>query len=195
MRPPHVRPIALATALATALAALPAGGACASRPNVQVNTTVTPEARFGRYRTFTILTPRRTGANPAAADDPMVENSIINRALRDSLRRALEARGYRPGGPDADLAVAYYAAARQALDVTTVDYGYPYRAWWWSDRTREEIRPITQGTVVVDVIDRRSDRLVWRDTGRTEVSDDQRQYTSQLGRAVDEIVRKLPKPS
>lgn len=181
-----LRPLALALAVASA------GAGCASSPATRVSTTVAPEAQFGRYRTFVVMTPRPRDVNPAASDDPMVENSITNRALRDDIQRALQARGYAPGGPDADFAVAYYTAAKQALDVQNVDYGYPYRPWWYGAREQQVITPITQGTVVIDVIDRRSNRLVWRGTGRAEVSTDQAKYTAQLERAVNDVVQKLP---
>ncbi|HEY0776934.1 MAG TPA: DUF4136 domain-containing protein, partial [Gemmatirosa sp.] len=165
-----------AVVAAAALAAV--GTGCASTPSVRVNTTVAPEAQFGSYHTFNILSPRPRDVNPASGDDPMVDNSITNRALRDDLRQALVAKGYAPGGPQADFSVAYYAAARKALDVSTVDYGYPYRRWW-GPREEQEVRQVNQGTVVIDVIDRRTNRLVWRGTGRTEVSDDQNRYTAQ----------------
>lgn len=193
MRPSTVRPLALALAVAASGAVGTVVTACASSPATHVSTTVAPDAQFGRYRTFTIMTPRPRNPNPAAADDPMVENSITNRALRDDLRRALEARGYTPGGPDADFSVAYYAAARQTLDVQNVDYGYPFRPWWFGAREQQVVTPITQGTVVVDVIDQRTKQLVWRGTGRAEVSDDQAKYTAQLERAVNDVVQKLPR--
>ncbi len=183
-----------ALVVAAALAAIGTGCATAA-PAVHVNTTVAPEAQFGNYRTFNILTPRPHDVNPAASDDPMVDNSITNRALRDDLREALVARGYAPGGDQADFSVAYYAAAKKALDVSTVDYGYPYRPWWYGARDRQEVREVNQGTVVIDVIDRRTSRLVWRGTGRTEVSDDQTRYTAQLARAVSDVIQKLPRPS
>lgn len=52
--------------------------------------------------------------------------------------------------------------------------------------------PIDQGTVVVDVVDARSNQMVWRGTGQTQVSNDQGQYTQQLGRAVADVIQKLP---
>lgn len=183
-------------ALVTAAVVAATATGCASAPAaVNVNTTVAPEAQFGAYHSFVILTPRPQNANPAAADDPMVDNSITNRALRDDLRQALVARGYVPGGEQADFSVAYYAAAKKALDVSTVDFGYPYRPWWFGNREQQEVRQVNQGTVVIDVIDRRTNRLVWRGTGRTEVSDDQSRYTAQLERAVNTVIQKLPRPA
>ncbi len=163
--------------------------ACASG-GVNVRTQVAPQASFGTYRTFTILTPHMNGGNPATQDDPMLDNSITNQAIRAEIRRDLEARGYRPGGANADVGVAFYAAARQTLDVTNVNYGYPYRPWWWGDR--QEVVPVTQGTVVVDVIDRHTNRLVWRGSGRSEVSDNPQQYATQVRTAIDKVLGKLP---
>ena len=198
MRPINPRPLALTLGLALGAAA------CASAPaGVRVNTTVAPEAQFGTYHTFAVLTPHMPGgpaaaaANPAAADDPMVDNSITNRGLRRSIDSAFAARGYTAAASPAtaDLSVAYYTAAKQALDVQNVDYGYGYAyrpLWWGAGRQQQVITPVDQGTVVIDVVDRRTNQLVWRGTGRTEVSTDQAKYTAQLGRAVSDVVQKLP---
>ncbi len=170
-------------------------GACASAPPaVQVNTTVAPQAQLAAYRTFHILTPQMPSTNPAAQDDPMIDNSVTNRALRTDIRQALVARGYAPvPSPDeADLKVAYYTAAKQTLDVQTVNYGYPYRPWWYGAREQQVVTPIEQGTVVIDLIDRRTNQLVWRGTGRTQITQDQAKYTEQLGRAVADVLQKLP---
>lgn len=167
--------------------------ACASS-NVDVQTQVAPQANFGSYRTFNMMTPRNAGrrsANPATQADPMLDNSITNQAMRNEIRQRLEALGYQSGGRDADLGVAVYAASRQTLDVTNVDYGYPYRPWWWGPR--QEVRPVTEGTVVIDVVDRRANRLIWRGVGRGEVSDNPDDYAKDLRTAVDEVLKKLPR--
>jgi hypothetical protein len=166
-----------------------AAAGCASNP-VDVNTQLAPQAAFATYRTFQLMTPHSSG-NPAEQNDPMLDNSITNQAMRSEIRQRLESLGYRPGGRDADIGVAVYAASRQALDVTNVDYGYPYRPWWWGPR--ERVRPITQGTVVIDVIDRRTNRLVWRGSGRGEISDNPDEYAKELRTAVDEVLKKLPR--
>ena len=172
------------------LALLAAG--CASNPNVTVRTQVAPEASFQNYHTFMIMRPTLRNPNPAAADNPMLDNSITNDAIRLELRRQLEARGYTADGRDADIGIAFYAASRQTLDVTNVDYGYPYRPWWL--RPRQQITPVTEGTVVIDVIDRRTNRLVWRGSGRSQVSDDPGEYSKDLKYAVAQVLKKLPKP-
>ncbi len=165
---------------------------CASG-NVNVRTQLAPQANFGSYRTYQLMTPH-IGAgrgNPAAQNDPMLDNSITNQALRSEIRQRLDALGYRPGDGDADIGVAVYAASRQALDVTTVDYGYPFRPWWFGPR--QEVVPVTRGTVVIDVVDRHANRLVWRGVGRSEVSDNPDDYARDLKNAVDQVLRKMPR--
>lgn len=174
--------------VATAMAA-----ACASTPNVNVKTQLAPQASFGSYHSFTVMSPRIGSGNPAAQDDPMLESSISNQAIRQEIRRQLEARGYRADGQNADLGIAFYAASRQGLDVRNVDYGYPFRPWWWRDR--QEVTPITEGTVVIDVIDRHTNKLVWRGTGRSQLSDDTGQYSKYVTAAIDQVLAKLPASS
>src|SRR5665213_2017554 len=72
--------------------------ACASG-NVNVNTQVAPEANFGSYHTFQVMSPRgRRSGNPASQADPMLNNSITNRAMRSEIQQRLEALGYQAGG-------------------------------------------------------------------------------------------------
>lgn len=109
----------LARLTTLALAAAAAGG-CSSTPGVRVNTTTAPAAQFAAYHTFAIMTPRlqNQASNPAASDDPMVDNSATNQALKSDIQSALVARGYTPAAAGAaDFRVAYYTASKQKLDV------------------------------------------------------------------------------
>lgn len=181
----------LACAVAIILGSVAGSVAGCASGNVDVTTQVAPQAAFGSYRTFQIMTPRISGGNPAAQDDPMINNSITNQALLAEIRQRLEGSGYQPGGRGADIGVAAYAASRQTLDVTNVDYGYPFRPWWWGPR--QQLMPVTQGTVVIDVVDRHANRLVWRGIGRSEISDNPDEYSRELRTAVDQVLKKLPR--
>src|SRR5262249_24329893 len=82
-------------------------GACGG--GVQVQTAVSPDANLSRLRTFRIMrAPERNRPATSSLLQPMIESSGANRALRDGIQQALEARGYQPARDDADFAVAYY---------------------------------------------------------------------------------------
>jgi hypothetical protein len=175
--------------LFTAAAATLLLAACSH--NVQVRTQAAPNFTTAGRSTFRILpTPQRRDGASMDANDPMLSSSITYRALHDDVRQALESRGYRPAGSGpADLDVAVYAAARQALDVRTYDYGYTWRGW---PREYTEVTPYERGTVLIDLVDPATHQLLWRGQGAAAVSDDPNRYVDQLGKVVNEIAKKVP---
>lgn len=205
--PSTMHRITVARALPTTLiiAGALAASACASA--VQVRTQLAPDAMVAGRRTFRIMSvpPRRADVASARSDDPMLANSITNRALVDDLTRAFEARGYTPSADSATFSVAYYASAREKLDITNWDYGYPNwgygwgRRGWWGPRFGPSPYPAvtqyTEGTVVIDVIDPASKNLLWRGEGVSDVSDDPATYSKQLNKTVTAIVSKFPAAS
>jgi hypothetical protein len=166
-------------------------------PAIHVRTAADPDANLASLRTFRVLpTPTPRGAAPTSKMDPMLQNSIMNRELRADLAQAFDARGYSADTTSPDFAVAYYASARDKLNVTYWDYGYPFwRPWrWaWGPAPVAQVSEYTQGTVIVDVIDPSSGRLLWRGRGVSKVSDNPKTYERELAKAVTAIVDKFPK--
>jgi len=159
--------------------------------NIDVRTASIPNFSLAGRSTFRILPmPRRSNNAPLGLTDPMLANSITNRALHDYIRRSLESRGYRPAdrGP-ADFDVAAYASAREALDISTYNYGYTWRGW---PRQYTQVTPYKRGTVIIDLVDPATHQLLWRGQGVASVSDDPNEYIGQLGKVVKATVNKLP---
>jgi len=181
--------------LATPAAIILALTACAS---VDVRTVTSPDANLQTLRTFAIM-PHPTQQSPSAPseNDPMLVNSISNRALRADLVKGFEDRGYALSETP-DFSVAYYASTKDKLDVTYWDYGYPYYpGWWgWGGGFRSygpTVTQYTQGTVIVDVIDPRTKELLWRGQGVANVSDNEAQYEQDLWKTVTAILDKFPR--
>ena len=170
--------------------ALALGTACG--PSIHVNVLASPEANFAGLHTFRILqVPQRRRGNPNVPNDPMLVNSISYRALRQALRSEFEKRGYTVAEEQPDFTVAYYAAAREKLDVTVWDYGYGWRPRWGPGRVAS-VDTYTQGTVIVDVVDPATHELLWRGRGVSAVSDDPDQYAKDLQEAAAAIVAHFP---
>lgn len=178
------------TGLGLAFALAVAG--CSSA--IQVRTMVAPEATLTTQRTFRLLDApvRRDGRPTTGADDPMVNNSIANRALRDRIIRAFTARGYQLVERDADLMVAFYASARETVDVSVWDYGFPIRSRWPRPAYQQVLTEVTEGSVVIDVIDPRTRELLWRGEGRSRLSSDPAENVRELARAAEKVVRQYP---
>jgi hypothetical protein len=187
---------------------------------VQVRTAVEPTADLAGLHTFHVLTPPARSANAAAlsTNDPMLDNSITNRALKSDLAQALESRGYAAAPRQAaDFLVAYYAGTSQKLDTTywgpNFDPGWRYsyrgrRAWAWPyygaayygglnpwAYGRATVTSTTEGKVIVDIIDPKTSELLWRGQGVEPVSTDATKYASALQGVVNAIVAKFPQAS
>jgi hypothetical protein len=188
---------------------------CAS--GVQVRTAVEPNANLAGLHSFYVLTPpaRSTNAAPLAANDPMLDNSITNRALRGDLTQALESRGYAAASrQSADFLVAYYAGTSQKLDTTywapafDPAWRYRYRGrrdWAWPyygaayyggmnpwNQGRTTVTSTTEGKVIVDFTDPSTNELIWRGQGVEPVSSDPVKYASDLQTVVNAIVARFP---
>jgi len=188
-------------------AALLALAACA--PGISVRTALSPDASLRGLRTFRIQAtpkPKIAGA-VSSTNDPMLVNSISNRALRNDLVQEFAGLGYVASDSNPDFCVAYYASTNQQLDVTYWDYGYAWQPHWWSGWGRRwgrgwggdwgmqsgpTVTQYTQGTVIVDVFDPKTKDLLWRGQGVAAVSDNEQQYEQELKKTVAAIVDKFP---
>ena len=123
----------------------------------------------------------------------MIDNSIANRALRDGIARAFQNRGYLMNEMSPDFTVAFYATAREKLDVTVWDYGYPFWRRWPPYRyPAQTMTEYTEGSVIVDVLDAKNGALLWRGEGKAQVEDDPIKMVQQLVKAAEAIVARFP---
>jgi len=134
--------------------------ACATGP--RISSEVDPQADFGRYRSFAFYSP--------LAIEAQGYSTPTSSRIKAAARAQMEARGYAYDPASPDLWVNLNAYLRERQDVTTmpeVDYAfyYSYRARsyvavpYWRDRT--DVRRYTEGTLNVDLVDARQNRLVW----------------------------------
>lgn len=163
-------------------------------PRTEVRTIASPDAGFSGLHGFRMLPgpARRSGQAATLSDDPMINNSIANRALRAQIVKSFTELGYEESARGADFAVAFYASAREKLDVTEWDYGYPFFPRWGRP-TQQWVTTYTEGTVIVDVL-RASDRvLFWRGEGHTALTNDPKENLERLENAARAIVAKFPR--
>jgi hypothetical protein len=167
----------------------------ACRSGIEVRTMAAPDAGLATLHTFRMLSDptRRDGRAVTGADDPMISNSIANRAIREQIVKSFEKRGYVLDERNADFAVAFYATAREKLDVAMWDYGYPFAPGWPRYSTPiQSVVQYTEGSVVIDVVRWPTRELLWRGEGKAELSDNPGENVKQLAKAAEAIVGKFP---
>ena len=163
---------------------------------VAVRTIVAPKVSLSELRTFHLLpTPRRRDAPPVTgAYDPMLDNSVANRAIRESVASAFLDGGYTNEVWVPDFVVAVYASAQYRLDLSMWKCGYAYWPQWrWIGTPRQETMLYDHGTVIVDVLNPITLELLWRGSARAVVSDDPAENTRQLQNVAAAIVERFPR--
>src|SRR3954467_14382591 len=146
------------TALLAATCAL---AACST---VTVTTDYDHSAPFGKYKTYVLA--------PAKRDQTLSPASEA--ALRDALRTELAARGITEAtSGKADLAIVRHVFLQDKVSVQQyTDWGYgphgamPYRygtygVWTGAPRTYTDVSQYTQGTMILDVVDTHTKKLVF----------------------------------
>jgi len=129
--------------------------------------------------------------------DPLANNAIWANDVKDAIRRDLTEHGMieATDGPP-DFFVAFYVGLQDRYDMSSIDYGMPffhrgYRSGWWGWPRGYDVWavPYTQSTVIVDVIDARTNQLVWRGHDVDTLNADHPDKT--LSKAVDNVLSRF----
>jgi hypothetical protein len=120
---------------------------------------------FTQYRTYDWGPPDAlpTG-DPRLDKDPFFQDHVAG-----AVEKALAAKGFeRSSNAAPDLLIHYHASITHRLDVNRVDrqYGYCYGVGCEPDVTEYEA-----GTLVLDVVDTRTNRVIWRGWAQDTIED------------------------
>lgn len=144
---------------------------------------------FGEYVTYD-WEPR----DSVPVGDPRLDNNpFFNDYLQGAIEKRLAAKGYAPAeGQQPDLLIHYHANVSQKLDVYGADreYGYTYGV------REPQVVDYEQGTLVVDIVDARTKRVVWRGWAQdtmTGIIDNQDRLEKQVDEGVSKMMQLLPR--
>lgn len=163
--------------------------ACSS---VTVNTDYDPGADFAALKTYAWLA-RKAGAT----GDPRLDSTLLHERIRSAVEAQLAARGYEKVAVGrADFLVAYHTAIERKIDVDTIYRGYGYRsgAWGWGVGHETVVYEYDRGTLLLDVLDPKAHRLLWRGSASAIVSEQStpEQRTKRVNEAVAKLLDRFP---
>ncbi len=119
---------------------------------------------FSQLRTFAFRTER-------SSDDPLATNTIQAERIQNALASQLQANGFMPATDNPDFIVAFYSRTRERTRVQSFGfgpgfgwgYGIPFRGRWrWGYGPDIWTTTYMQGCVMADIIDSKTNELVWR---------------------------------
>jgi hypothetical protein len=157
---------------------------------MRVSSHVDRERDFTRYRTFDW-----GPADALPAGDPRLErNAFFQDHIQGAIERHMAARGFERTDPATapDVRLHFHAVIDRRIDVNLLDYqsGYCSRSDCQAGVSRYE-----EGTLVVDMIDVRTNRLVWRGWAQDSVEgvlDNQDRLARKIEDAVRLMFERLP---
>jgi len=141
-----------------------------------------------RYRSYGWAPPDRLSTG-----DPRLDNNpFFQQRLQSGVEKQLAAKGFEKrasGTPD--LVVHYHASVTQRIDVGGIDREY-------ANCERAECQPSVYeaGTIVLDLVDARTNTLVWRGWAKDSfdgVIDNQDWMEQKIDEAVTRIMERLPR--
>jgi hypothetical protein len=168
----------------TSLAILCILAACNTAPPVTVKTDYDHAATFGKYHTYALDTAS-IGLSPTG-----------NAALQSSLRSSLAGRGLKEAGNNSDLYIVPTVFTQEKLNVMPgggyTFYPSSYGRYRMGTRTlNAEVQQYTEGTLVIDFVDRKTHKIVYRGLGQAAVGSTERNANA-IQEAVNKIVAAYP---
>lgn len=160
--------------------------------NVAVTTDFDHLAPFSQYRTYTLV-----------PDNEQIKLSPSSEAaLRETLRANLARHGISETSENADLHVVRHISTKEKLAIhQSSDWGYAgmpygygrYSMWVGAPRTYTDVSQYTEGTLILDFVDAKTQKLVFRGVGTGTVSDPETN-AERIKEAVEKIVKDFPSP-
>ncbi|MGZ3458198.1 MAG: DUF4136 domain-containing protein [Archangium sp.] len=171
--------------------------------SIKTSTNYDPNAvqEVASYRTYAWL-PMKEGG------DPRIHNPIIQARVQQAVDRDLQGRGYKrvDPGQNPDFEMGWHGAVDKKVEADVINsyYGYAWDPWYdpfygpvaygGAGVPQTVVREYTQGTLILDVVDAKSDKLVWRGTAQAELSEhsDAKKSQKLINSAVEKMLAKFP---
>jgi hypothetical protein len=158
--------------------------ACSS---LQVHQDWDPAANFNNFRTY-----QWKDATP-------VKNQLLDQRIVQAVNQQLAAKGLKQVDSGADLFVTYHGSVSEQLNYQTTGYGYGMGGWYGPGYggvgvSNTTVQQIPIGTLVIDLVDVKTNQMVWRSTASDDLrqSDNPQQAQSRIDNAVKAMFSRWP---
>jgi hypothetical protein len=187
------------------LALVAAAALLAACSTVQIDSEYDRGTDFTRLKTF-----RWVDTPPVNIGDPRIDDQVLQARVQMAVNRELEAKGLRRiDGPDADVLVNYAANVVEKMTGESVNDKYGYgpgdgwtqgarQGWSWGlgayDAPGVPATYYEEGSIIIDLIDPATKRLMWRGSASTVVTleDDDEVRRQRLNDAIQRVFTQYP---
>jgi hypothetical protein len=136
-----------------------------------------PAAPFATFKTYAW-----TAGTPAS--NPFAEEQI-----HAAVNAQLAEKGMTESASAPDVIVATHVATHEKQEVVANGFGF---GPWWGYGPAATVETYVKGTLIVDLYDARTKKMVWRGVATTTVSDKPSKNTEKIDKAVEHMFEKYP---
>jgi len=121
-------------------------------------------------------------------------NPLMQDRLEAAIDKELQAKGVKPATDQADLIVITHGKleTQQHVDVTSFGYGGYYGWGGGMATTSTTVREIPVGTILVDLVDSGTNKLVWRGSGQDIVSTKPEKNEAKINKIIPKMFKNFP---
>jgi uncharacterized protein DUF4136 len=160
-------------------------------PSLQVTSDYDKSVDFQQYKTFALYKAEKLSN---ASISQLNQERIFN-----SIRNEMQKKGFTETGINPDLLLNPVAIIKDKVSVSpgTDYYGYggvyrPYGPGYSFSATSYNIQHYKDGSLIIDLIDAASKKLVWQGIGNSEIDKPIKDPETQIPKAVQMIMADFP---
>lgn len=172
----------------------------AAAADVEIKVEKSPKADFSGFKTYNWIpgVEKRT-------TDPRLRDTELDQRVREYVDRELQARGYQKENfTDPDFWVGYYTVIESQVDKQTVrvNMGMPPRhtgaigggSFGSPMQEIDMSRYYDQGTLILDIVDARENKVIWRASAEAEVQEKAKieARRARLSKAIAKMLESIP---
>ena len=151
---------------------------------VKVSTDYSHNVSFDKYKTYSWLDVK---ADPLWTD-----------RVRDAVDKELTAKGWEKAPSGGDASVAAFASRKTQPRIETFYTGFG-GGWYWrgfdDGMATTTVENVPIGTLVVDIFDTPTKKLIWRGVATEALSDKPEKNEKKLEKAVEDMFKHFPPKS
>jgi hypothetical protein len=161
-------------------------------PSLKVTSDYDKGVDFSKYKTFALYKPDSISTHISQLNQNRIINAIKNEMIK---------KGFHETSSSPDMLVNMVTVFKDKVDVssTTNYYGYGgmYRPYYWGGggvygNTSYNVREYKDGSLIIDVIDASSNKLIWQGVGNKEIDGPIKDPDTKIPQAVASIMTSFP---
>jgi len=161
-------------------------------PSLKVNSDYDKSVNFSQYKTFSLY----KSDNSASAISQLNHDRIIN-----AIKSEMTKKGFQENDENPDVLVNMVTILqdRVSVNASTNYYGYGgmYRPYYGgvgmaSSNTSYNTQYYKDGSLIIDVIDASTKKLVWQGTGNKEIDEPIKDPDKKIPQAISSIMASFP---